>query len=90
MACKGVSHGHCTATFSENVVVAEASCQMISNVRRFIILRSGRGGGVGRSLTSSNKKSSANISGEESAMKHSIPGYLFFDNTRKKLKIKHL
>ena len=34
-------------------------------------------------LTSSNKKRSANISGEESTLKHSIPGYLFFDNTRK-------
>ena len=87
MAGKRVSHRHSTTTFSENVVVAEASCQMISNVRRFIILRSGPGGG---SLTSSNKKSSANISGEESTMKYSIPGYLFFDNTQKRLKIKHL
>ena len=72
MAGKRVSHCHS---------VAEASCQMISNVRRFIILRSG--GGVGGEF---NKKSSANISGEESAMKHSIPGCLFFDNTRKNLK----
>ena len=48
------------------------------------------GGGGGWSLTSFNKKSSANISGEESAMKYSIPGYLFFHNTQRKLKIKHL
>ena len=41
MAGKRVSHRHSTKSFSENVVVAEASCQMISNVRRFIILRSG-------------------------------------------------
>ena len=47
-----------------------------------------RGGRV--SLTSSNKKSSVSISGEESTMKYSIPGYLFFDNTQRKLKIKHL
>ena len=40
-------------------------------------------GGGGGGLTSSNKKRSANISGEESTSKHSIPGYLFFDNTRK-------
>ena len=50
---------------------------MIANVRRFIILRSGE------VLTSSNKNNSANISGEEITMKHSIPGYLFFDNTQK-------
>ena len=85
MACKGVSHHHSTTTFSENVVMAEGSFQMISNVRRFIILRSWGGGG-GESLTSFNKKSSANISGEESTMKCSIPGYLFFDNTQKNLK----
>ena len=48
------------------------------------------GGGGGWSLTSFNKKSSANISGEESTMKYSIPGYLFFHNTQRKLKIKHL
>ena len=48
------------------------------------------GGGGGWSLTSSKNKSSAKIYGEESAVKHSFPGYLFFDNTRKKLKIKHL
>ena len=41
----------------------------------------GAGGGGG--LTSSITKSSANISGEESSLKHSIPGYLFFDNTQK-------
>ena len=41
MAGKRVSHRHSTKSFSENVVVAEASCRMISNVTRFIILRSG-------------------------------------------------
>ena len=92
MACKGVSHRHSTTTFSENVVASGGS--KLSNDLKcwtfyhFAIGLKGRG--EGWSLTSSNKKSSASISGEESAMKYSIPGYLFFDNTQKRLKIKHL
>ena len=52
---------------------------MIANVRSFMILRSGE------VLTSSNKNNSANISGEESTMKHLIRRYLFFNSTREKL-----
>ena len=56
LAGKRDSRRHSTATFNENVVVAE---KKLSNVRSFIILRSGEG------LPSFNKENSANVSGEK-------------------------
>ena len=55
MAGKRDSRRHSTASFNKNVEVAE---KKLSNVRSFIILRSGEG------LASFNKENSANVSGE--------------------------
>ena len=56
MAGKRDSRRHSTASFNKNVEVAE---KKLSNVRSFIILRSGEG------LPSFNKENSANVSGEK-------------------------
>ena len=51
----------------------------LSNVRSFIILLSGE------DLTSFNNDDSTNFSGEKKKVQWRIMGFLYFDNTRKKL-----